>query len=206
MEFVFDREGLEVGIDEAGRGCLSGRVYVGAVILPYDFGDDDTYLQIKDSKKISRKKRKVLREWIEKNAIAYNVAWSDEKEIDNINILQATMVAMHRALDGITVDFNRVLVDGDKFKLYERNGEPVEAICIKGGDNKYYSIAAASILAKVYHDEYVEGLCNENEDYDKKYGWLSNMCYGTKRHMDGIKEYGLTKYHRRSFGLCKNIN
>ena len=205
MEFVFDREGVEVGIDEAGRGCLSGRVYVGAVILPIYFEDDMTYLEIKDSKKISRKKRKVLREWIEKNAISYSVGWIDEKEIDQINILQATFKAMHKALDGINVDFDRILVDGDKFKLYEKNGEPVEAICIKGGDNKYYSIAAASILAKVYHDEYVEELCNRNPDLDKKYGWLSNMGYGTKKHMDGIKEYGITKYHRLSFGLCKNM-
>lgn len=205
MEFVFDREGIEVGIDEAGRGCLSGKVFVGAVILPNDFGDDETYLQIKDSKKISKKKRKVLREWIEKNAIAYNVAWADEKEIDNINILQATMNAMHRALDGINIEFDRILVDGNRFKLYKRKGDPIEAICIKGGDNKYYSIAAASILAKVYHDEYVEGLCDMDETLDKKYGWLSNMCYGTKRHIEGIKEHGITEYHRRSFGLCKNV-
>ena len=149
MEFVYDREGIEVGIDEAGRGCLSGRVYVGAVIFPTYFSDDMTYLQIKDSKKISRKKRKVLREWIEKNAIAYSIGWADEKEIDQINILQATFNSMHRALDGINIDFDRILVDGDKFKLYKKDGEIKEAICIKGGDNKYYSIAAASILAKV---------------------------------------------------------
>ena len=205
MEFVFDREGIEVGIDEAGRGCLSGKVFVGAVILPNYFGDDDTYLQIKDSKKISKKKRKELREWIEKNAIAFNVAWADEKEIDDVNILQATMNAMHRALDGIDIEFNRILVDGNRFKLYQRDGEPVEAICIKSGDNKYYSIAAASILAKVYHDEYVEALCKDDNTLDEKYGWLSNMCYGTKRHMEGIREHGITKYHRRSFGLCKNV-
>ena len=204
MEFCFDREGLEVGIDEAGRGCLSGRVYVGAVILPIEF-DDDTYLQIKDSKKLSRKKRKMLKEWIINNAIAYGIGWADEKEVDTINILQATFNAMHRALDDVKVDFDRVLVDGDKFKLYKRAGEIKEAICIKGGDNKYYSIAAASILAKVFHDEYVENLCKENDEYDKKYSWLSNMGYGTKKHIDGINEYGLTKYHRRSFGLCKNM-
>ena len=205
MEFCFDREGLEVGIDEAGRGCLAGRVYVGAVILPMDFGDDETYLQIKDSKKISKKKRKVLRRWIEENALAYSVGWVDEKEVDRINILQATFKAMHKALDGISIEFDRILVDGDKFKLYTKAGEIKEAICIKGGDNIYYNIAAASILAKVYHDEYVEGLCSENEELDKKYGWLSNMSYGTKRHIDGIKQFGITKYHRKSFGLCKNI-
>ena len=205
MEFCFDREGLEVGIDEAGRGCLAGRVYVGAVILPMDFVDDETYLQIKDSKKISKKKRKVLRKWIEENALAYSVGWVDEKEIDKVNILQATFKAMHNALDGISIEFDRVLVDGDKFKLYERDGDIKEAICIKGGDNIYYSIAAASILAKVYHDEYVEGLCNDDEELDKRYGWLSNMSYGTKRHIDGIKQFGITKYHRKSFGLCKNI-
>ena len=200
MEFLFDREGIEVGIDEAGRGCLSGKVFVGAVIMPYDFGDDETYLEIKDSKKISKKKRKVLREWIEKNAIAYNVAWADEKEIDKVNILQATMNAMHRALDGIDIEFNRILVDGNRFKTFVTNDGFINHNCIIKGDDKYIQIAAASILAKTHHDEYIEKMCKDIPELNE-YDLLNNQGYGTKQHRLAIKEKGLSKYHRRSFKI-----
>jgi ribonuclease HII len=206
MELSFDSDPnvLEVGIDEAGRGCLSGRVYVGAVILPREF-PDEKYKEIKDSKKLSRKKRSELREYIEKHAISFNVAYADEKEVDRDNILQATLNTMHRAVEGLQIEPHQILVDGNQWKVYTNNeGDVIPHQIIKSGDNKYYSIAAASILAKVYHDEYVVALCREDPDLEK-YGWLDNMCYGTKKHLDAIKEHGITKHHRKTFGICKQF-
>jgi ribonuclease HII len=192
----------EAGIDEAGRGCLSGRVYTACVILPDTF-PDNKYLDIKDSKKISKKKRETMRKYIEDNAICYNVTYADVSEIDNKNILHATLASMHRAVAGMSIKPELLAVDGNSFNLYfDENDEIISHILITGGDNKYRNIAAASILAKTYHDEYVNKLCDENPDYEK-YGWRKNMCYGTKAHIDAIKLYGITPLHRKTFGICK---
>ena len=202
MENSFKTDQLEVGIDEAGRGCLAGRVYCGAVILPNEF-DDDTYLQIKDSKKLTKRKRNELRKYIEKIAVAYSVGYSEPCEIDKLNILQATLVTMHRTIDTLSVKPEHLLVDGNQFNVYiDSDDAIIQHTLIKSGDNKYRNIAAASILAKTYHDEYVMELINEDESL-KKYGWETNMCYGTKKHMDAIKKYGITKYHRKSFHPCQ---
>lgn len=195
-------QSLEAGIDEAGRGCLSGRVYAAAVILPTEF-PDTIYTQIKDSKKLSRKKRAELRKYIETHAIAYSVAYAEPSEIDEVNILQATLRTMHRAVRGLTTEPETLLVDGSQFEFYmKEDGDIIPHHLILKGDNKFYSIAAASILAKEYHDEYVKNLCEENPDL-KKYGWEKNMCYGTKQHRDAIIEHGLSTYHRKTFGICK---
>ena len=203
LKLYYDNDAIEVGIDEAGRGCLSGRVYVGAVILPKTI-DDDIYTQIKDSKKISRKKRKVLRKYIEKIAIAYSVAYSDAEEIDSLNILGATLKTMHKALDGLSIEPEQILVDGKQFNMYvSKKGNSIPYETVINGDNTYYSIAAASILAKVYHDEYIEQICKDEPELQEKYDWLNNMCYGTRNHMEGIRTHGITKYHRKSFKPCK---
>ena len=195
---------VEVGIDEAGRGCLNGRVYAAAVILPNKI-EDDIYTQIKDSKKCSRKKRNQLRTYIENTALAYGVGYVDENEIDSMNILKASYKAMHIALDKIEVPYDHILVDGPRFSPYmNKKDDFVSYSCIPKGDNLYYSIAAASILAKVYHDEYIQEVCRSNPILNDRYGWLSNMGYGTKIHLDGIKKYGISKYHRKTFAPCKN--
>ena len=197
-----DPNNKEVGIDEAGRGCLSGRVYVAGVILPKEI-DDEKYKEIKDSKKLSRKKRQELRDYIENVALAYNVEYAEAKEIDEINILNATLKTMHKVVDGLSLKPDTILVDGTQFNIYsDKSGDVIPHQLIKGGDNIYCSIAAASILAKVYHDEYVHHLCDENPEYDK-YDWRNNMCYGTQKHRDAIHEHGITKHHRKTFGICK---
>ena len=203
LKLFYDKDLIEVGIDEAGRGCLSGRVYVGAVILPKEI-ESDMYKQIKDSKKLSKKKRKILRVYIERIALAYSVAYAEPEEVDQLNILEATLQTMHTALDGLTIEPEQLLVDGNNFHTYiSKKGNFIPHELIKGGDNLYYSIAAASILAKVYHDEYIEELCEQDPSLHEKYNWLNNMGYGTKAHMNGIKEYGITKYHRKSFKPCR---
>ena len=192
----------EAGIDEAGRGTLCGRVYTAAVVLPEEF-PDDTYLKIKDSKKCSKKLRETLRNYIETNAIAYSVAYADLDEIDTINILQATMNAMHRAIDGLKVIPDGLAVDGSYFKTYiDKNGDFVPHTLVTGGDNKYRNIAAASILAKTYHDEHINKLLYEEPELEK-YGWAKNMGYGTKAHIEAIRIHGISKYHRKSFEPCK---
>ena len=202
LTLYYDTELIEAGIDEAGRGCLSGRVYVGAVILPKEI-NDDIYTQIKDSKKLSRKKRKVLREYIEKTALAYSVAYAEPEEIDSLNILEATVQTMHKALDGLSIEPEQILVDGTQFHMYSsKSGNFIPHETVINGDNTYYSIAAASILAKVYHDEYVEELCINDPALQEKYDWENNMCYGTRKHMEGIRTHGINRYHRKSFKPC----
>tara|TARA_B110000259_G_C13930146_1_gene368570 strand:+ start:111 stop:698 length:588 start_codon:yes stop_codon:yes gene_type:complete len=175
---------VTVGVDEAGKGCMIGRVYAAAVI--WDSSKDAN--GIKDSKKISRKNRKLLKEYIEQNALAYGVGWATNEEINEINISNATFKAMHRALDGVNHHFDRILVDGNRFKPYKCNIHN----CIIGGDDVYVNIAAASILAKEYHDEWIH---TEFMD-DTKYDLLNNKGYGTKKHIEGIKTYGVTPFHR----------
>ena len=198
MKYYFgeDKTEIQVGIDEAGRGSLAGPVFAAAVIWNPDIQDEFTD-QIKDSKKLTKKKRNALREYIEKNATAFVVRSCDNTVIDEINILQATYRAMHQCLKDIHVEFDRIIVDGDRFKPFMCHVHD----CIPQGDNNYISIAAASILAKTYHDEWIEKTCEGNIELDNKYSWKKNMAYGTKAHREGIVAHGLSEYHRKTF--CK---
>ncbi len=183
-------EGLvEVGCDEAGRGCLAGSVYAAAVILPPDYENE----LLNDSKKLSAKKRYTLRAEIERDAVAWAVGVVTPEEIDKINILNASFLAMHRALDQLKVRPEAVIVDGNRFKPYQE----LPFTTIVKGDGKYLSIAAASILAKTYRDDYMQALAKEYPQYD----WQSNMGYPTKKHRQAISEHGVTPYHRKSFNL-----
>lgn len=198
---------LEAGVDEVARGCLAGPVFAAAVIWPRDLeleiGSENTMI-LKDSKKLSRAQRNNLREYIEAYAIDFSVASVSNQEIDSINIRNASFLAMHRAIGGLNVDPDLLLVDGNAFKPYltPETRDVIEHKCIVSGDDKYQSIAAASILAKVYHDDFIDNLIEENPDLEK-YGWNTNMCYGTSQHLEAIKNFGVTPYHRKSFGPCK---
>lgn len=197
MNLYLSKDKMEVGVDEAGRGCLMGPVFAAAVIWnPYI--TDNMINQINDSKKVSRSKRYELREYIELNAIDFSVQSIDNEMIDECNILNSTFKAMHKSLADLRVDFDKVLVDGDKFQKYKDK----DHVCIIGGDAKYVSIAAASILAKTYHDDWIENNCDE--EMNNLYDFKNNMGYGTKKHIIGIENNGLTKYHRQTF--CKRIN
>ena len=183
-------EGLiEAGCDEAGRGCLAGSVYAAAVILPVGYQNE----QLNDSKKLTDHQRKALRTIIERDAVAWAVGIVTAQEIDEINILNASILAMHRALDQLTVRPEAVIIDGNRFKPY---GELPYTTIVKG-DGKYLSIAAASILAKTYRDDYMDQLAEEYPQYD----WQKNKGYPTKKHRQAIKEYGITPYHRKSYNL-----
>jgi ribonuclease HII len=209
---------IEVGIDEVGRGPLFGRVYSGAVILPKDNSFDHS--KMKDSKKFhSKKKIEEVSKYIKENAIVWSVCYEDEEVIDDINILQATQSAMHKAIKevlkqlknkGENINYNNILllVDGNYFKQYSiitNKFETLKYHTIEGGDNKYSCIAAASILAKVERDKYIDELCEENPELAERYGIDSNKGYGAKKHIDGIKQYGITKWHRKTFGICKQF-
>ena len=180
---------IEAGCDEAGRGCLAGSVYAAAVILPSDYQNE----LLNDSKKLTAKKRYALREEIERDAIAWAVGIVTPEEIDKINILNASFLAMHRALDQLRVRPEAVIVDGNRFKPYQ----DLPSTTIVKGDGKYLSIAAASILAKTYRDDYMLSLAEEYPQYD----WQSNMGYPTKKHRQAIREHGITPYHRKSYNL-----
>lgn len=180
---------VEAGCDEAGRGCLAGSVYAAAVIFPPGYANDE----LNDSKQLTDKRRKQLREIIERDALAWAVGIVTPEEIDKINILNASILAMHRALDQLNVRPEAVIVDGNRFKPY--NNLP-HATIVKG-DGKYLSIAAASILAKTYRDDYMDKLAEEYPHYD----WLGNKGYPTKKHREAIKIHGITPYHRKSFNL-----
>ena len=180
---------IEAGCDEAGRGCLAGSVYAAAVIFPADYQNDE----LNDSKQLTDKKRHQLREIIERDALAWAVGVVTPEEIDKINILNASFLAMHRALDQLTLRPEAIIVDGNRFKLYGK----IPHTCIVKGDAKYLSIAAASILAKTYRDDYMDGLAEEYPQYD----WKSNKGYPTKKHRDAIRQYGVTPYHRMSYNL-----
>lgn len=180
---------IEAGCDEAGRGCLAGAVYAAAVILPPDFKND----MMNDSKQLTEKQRYALRDIIEKEAIAWAIGIVEPEEIDKINILNASILAMHRAIDGLKVKPEALIVDGNRFKKYQK----LPHTTIVKGDGKYMSIAAASILAKTYRDDYMNILHNEYPQYD----WNNNKGYPTKRHREAIREHGRTPYHRMSFNL-----
>ena len=220
-----DASVFEIGVDEVGRGPLFGRVYTAAVILP----KDDTFdcSMVKDSKKYhSKKKIEEAAKYVKENALAWYISFEDEKKIDEINILQATQLSMHNSIKEVRKQFNKVLkekgkeerkdysynllIDGNYFKpitYFDKVSNKIESIphiTVEGGDNKYASIAAASILAKVERDKYIDDLCEQNSNLAEHYGINTNKGYGAKKHMDGIIEHGITIWHRRSFGPCKN--
>ena len=180
---------VEAGCDEAGRGCLAGSVFAAAVILPPDYENE----LLNDSKQLSEKKRYLLRSMIEKDALAWAVGVVTAEEIDKINILNASILAMHRALDALSIRPEAIIVDGNRFKPYH---DVLHTTIVKG-DGKYLSIAAASILAKTYRDDYMKAIAEEFPQYD----WRSNKGYPTKKHRAAIKEYGISPYHRKSFTL-----
>lgn len=183
-------EGLtEAGCDEAGRGCLAGSVYAAAVILPPDYQNE----ALNDSKQLTEKRRYALREQIERDAVAWAVGVVTPEEIDEINILNASILAMHRALDALKVRPEAVIVDGNRFKPYR----DLPSTTIVKGDGKYLSIAAASILAKTYRDDYMNGLAEQFPQYD----WKSNKGYPTRKHRDAIRKFGITPFHRKSYNL-----
>lgn len=202
------KDKIEAGCDEAGRGCLAGPVYAAAVILPPDYHND----LLNDSKQLTEKRRYELREVVERDAVAWAVGVCTAEEIDRINILHASYLAMHRAIDQLTVRPEALIIDGNRFDpyyptvnhdsidCYENmpllyDCQPLPYTTIVKGDGKYLSIAAASILAKTYRDDYMNRLATEFPQYD----WLSNKGYPTKKHREAIAEHGLTPYHRRSF-------
>ena len=180
---------IEVGCDEAGRGCLAGSVYAAAVILPDGYQNE----LLNDSKQLTEKRRYQLREIIERDAVAWAVGIVTPEEIDKINILNASILAMHRALDQLKVRPEAIIVDGNRFKKYQ----DLPHTTIVKGDGKYLAIAAASILAKTYRDDYMNRLAEEYPQYD----WLSNKGYPTKKHREAIRQYGITPYHRKSYNL-----
>ena len=188
---------VEAGCDEAGRGCLAGSVYAAAVILPDDYQNE----LLNDSKQLTEKKRYQLREIIQHDAVAWAVGIVTPDEIDKINILNASILAMHRALDQLAVRPEAIIVDGNRFKPYRYalDGSPVLVphTTIVKGDGKYLSIAAASILAKTYRDDYMNQLAEEFPQYD----WRSNKGYPTKKHREAIRQYGITPYHRKTFNM-----
>tara|TARA_X000000950_G_scaffold256326_1_gene321690 strand:+ start:274 stop:897 length:624 start_codon:yes stop_codon:yes gene_type:complete len=199
----YNENKLEVGIDEAGRGPLFGRVYVGCAILS---PEDDGFVDINDSKKLTERKRLIAYDYIKENAIDYSVYYADEKVIDDINIFQATYNGMHEALNKLIVKPDHILVDGCYFyDYYDSENNKIPHTCIEKGDSLYSSIAAASILAKVERDNYIYDLCKNNPELDEHYGIKSNKGYGAKRHLDGIKTHGITKWHRKTFGICKKF-
>jgi ribonuclease HII len=183
---------IEAGCDEAGRGCLAGPVYAAAVILPENFFHPD----LNDSKQVKEPVRNELRKYIEENAVCYAVACADNKEIDKINILKATIVAMHRALDALTVPPEYILVDGNRFFPYKN----IPYICAVKGDSTYSAIAAASILAKTYRDEYMTKIAEEYPEYL----WDENKGYPTKKHRAIIDKLGTVSYHRKTFIKTNN--
>ena len=208
LKQYYEKNKIEIGIDEAGRGCLFGPVCVASVIWldkdPIDGNLDDNY-NIIDSKKCNENKKKILKNYIKENSIAFSIQLIDNNIIDKINILEATMTGMHKCLDEITniVSPDIILVDGNNFNMYDdKNGNNIPHICVINGDNTYKSIAAASILAKTYRDEWINKLVDDNPELEK-YDLRNNKGYGTKRHLDAIKQYGITGWHRKSFGICK---
>ena len=225
--FENEKNIYEIGIDEAGRGPLFGRVYASAVILPNN--QNFKYELMKDSKKFSSdKKLAYTAEYIKKHAIKWAVSYCDENEIDNFNIRKATHLAMHKAINIVIKELSNneysnnensnnensnelnyfLLVDGNDFTEMTvlNNGtlNTIDYICIKGGDNLYSSIAAASILAKYERDKYIYELCNTEPELHEKYYLKNNKGYGTKKHIEGIIKHGISKYHRKTFGICKS--
>lgn len=190
----FNKTGLEAGCDEAGRGCLAGPVCAAAVILPKDF----YHPLLNDSKQISEKKRELLRPIIEKEALAFAVVLVGHKKIDKINILNASILAMQKAVGKLKTKPTLLLIDGNRFKQYK----DIQHKTIVKGDSKYASIAAASVLAKTYRDDYMQKLHKKHSEYS----WNNNKGYPTKAHRQAIKEFGVTPFHRITFKLLADEN
>ncbi len=193
-QYFSDKETLECGCDEAGRGCLAGPVVAAAVILPSDF----QHPLLNDSKQLTDKQRRLLRPIIEENAIGYSVAFVSNEEIDKINILQASFLAMNNAVKGLSITPELLLIDGNRFK----NQTEITFHCIVKGDSLYQSIAAASILAKTYRDDYMLEIHKEYPQYQ----WNKNMGYPTKLHRQAIEEHGITPFHRKTFRLSNQLS
>jgi len=196
---------VEAGVDEAGRGPLFGRVYTAAVILDQTFD----HSRVKDSKKFtSKKKIKEASDYIKEHAVSWSITYADEKVIDEINILKATMKSMHESILGLHKKPEHLLIDGNYFKpivqVIDEKLVHMPYTCVEKGDNTYTSIAAASILAKVARDEYILDLCEKHPEL-KQYGIDKNKGYGAKIHMEAIKKYGITEWHRKSYKPCKNV-
>ena len=189
----FNKDVIEAGCDEAGRGCLAGPVYAAAVILPKDYVNP----QLNDSKKLTERQRYALREVILRDAVAYAVGIVSNQEIDEINILNASFLAMHRAIDQLRVRPQHLLIDGNRFSPYPF----IPHTTIIKGDGKYMSIAAASILAKTYRDDFMNNLASEYPQY----AWRDNKGYPTKAHRQAIARFGLTPYHRTTFNLLGSV-
>jgi ribonuclease HII len=200
----FMKDCLEAGVDEAGRGPLFGRVYTAAVILDHTFD----HSRVKDSKKFtSKKKIKEASDYIKEHAVAWSITYADEKVIDEINILKATMKSMHESILSLQKKPEHLLIDGNYFKpivqVIDEKLVHMPYTCVEKGDNTYTSIAAASILAKVARDEYILDLCEKHPEL-KQYGIDKNKGYGAKVHMEAIKKYGITEWHRKSYKPCKS--
>ncbi len=192
LRFINDKK-IEAGCDEAGRGCLAGPVFAAAVILPFNFRNEI----LNDSKKLNKKNRDILRKLIEEKALAWAVDSMTPEEIDEINILNASIFSMHKAVKKLNIRSQRLLIDGNRFKPFEN----IEYHTVIKGDGKYMAIAAASILAKTHRDEYMEKLHEEFPDYD----WQNNKGYPTKKHREAIRLHGITPYHRKSFRLAEQL-
>ena len=189
LELKYKTNCIEAGCDEAGRGCLAGPVFAAAVILPDNFSNQ----LLNDSKRLTEKQREKLRPIIEQEALAWAVAQVDNHEIDRINILNASILAMHKALDALSMRPEHIIIDGNRFKQYH----DIPHLCIVKGDGKYMSIAAASILAKTHRDEYMQ---KRHQEYPN-YNWQKNKGYPTRDHRNAIAQFGITNYHRSSFNL-----
>ncbi len=192
----------EIGIDEAGRGPFFGPVYAAAVV----WGNAEESELIKDSKKLSKKKRKEAVEWIKKNVKSYGIGYCTSQEIDNYGIVEATKMAMEKAvnkLDGNVLNKNTLLIDGIGWndKNFNTKLKDYKIVSVVKGDSKYRNIAAASILAKEAHDHHINELCSDNEELNLRYDLMNNKGYGTKKHIEGIKKFGLSEHHRHSFNI-----
>ena len=219
---------LEVGLDECARGCMLGRTYTAAVVWSPEFleetaeivkneedniDNEQEYVEeedfswinkIRDSKKLSPKMREYLSQKIRDHCLDYQIVWVSEKTIDKKNILCAVQDAFHECLDGLQMVPDKIFVDGNIFKAYyDKDLNIIPYSCIEKGDNLYFNIASASILAKVAHDKYIAELCLEYPELNERYDISNNMGYGTSKHMEGIKKYGITEFHRKTFGICK---
>ncbi len=192
LKSYYKENTIEAGCDEAGRGCIAGPVFAAAVILPSGF----SHSLLNDSKVLGQNERIYLREEIKKSAISWSVEYVDNSTIDQLNILRASILAMHKAIDKLAVRPQFLIIDGNRFIRYKS----VEHKCIVKGDSKYCSIAAASVLAKTYRDDYMSKIHEEFNDY----GWDTNKGYATREHRDAINRFGLTPYHRRSFRIINN--
>jgi ribonuclease HII len=223
LSSFYDKENfdLEIGVDESGRGPLFGRLYVSAVVFPKEneaFRENPLYISIKDSKKfVGKKAKQKIREvatFIKESALAYSIQYVEHDVIDRINIREAVLMAMKQCIDEIlskvcsTDTSILLLIDGNDFRPYMKietdcEWREIPHICIEQGDGKYISIASASILAKVARDDYILDICEKNPELVERYQLNTNMGYGTKAHMDGIRQYGISHWHRRSYGICK---